>query len=125
MFAIIKSGGKQYVVTPGMNLRLEKIETPEKGIVSFDDVLLVADGDNVEIGTPKVKGAKIEAKVVKQGRARKIIILHYRAKKRRKKKAGHRQPFTEVKIISINGKGAEQKTTPAKKTAKPKEKVTA
>ena len=105
-FAVIKTGGKQYKVAEGQRLKLEKLLLEESEKVIFDDVLMTVEGDNVRIGQPKVEGAKIVAKVVKQGRARKIIILKYRPKKRYKKKQGHRQPFTEVEIKEIISAGA-------------------
>ncbi|MFY9492941.1 MAG: 50S ribosomal protein L21 [Minisyncoccia bacterium] len=101
-FAVIKSGGKQYKVAEGETVKLEKLDAPDGGEVFFDDVLLVANGADLKLGEPKVEGAKVLAKVVKNGRARKVIVFKYRAKKRRKKKAGHRQHFTEVKIEKIS-----------------------
>ena len=107
-FAVIKSGGKQYKVSQGQRIKLEKLPnvsgdaSPDRsGWVVFDDVLMVADGDDVKIGQPRVEGAKVTARVVKQARARKIIILKYRPKKRYKKKQGHRQPYTEIQIEKI------------------------
>ena len=101
-FAVIKSGGKQYKVAEGETVKLEKLDAPDGGEVFFDDVLLVSNGADLKLGLPKVEGAKVSAKVVKNGRARKVIVFKYRAKKRRKKKAGHRQHFTEVKIEKIS-----------------------
>ncbi len=101
-FAVIKSGGKQYKVAEGETIKLEKLDAPEGGEVVFGDVLLISDGADLKLGSPKIEGAKVSAKVVKNGRARKIIVFKYRAKKRRKKKAGHRQHFTEVKIEKIS-----------------------
>lgn len=101
-FAIIKTGGKQYKVAEGQKLKIEKLPVAASDSVVFDQVLMVSSGENVKIGQPKIDGAKVMAKVVKNGRARKIIILKYRAKKRYKKKAGHRQNFTEVQIEKIS-----------------------
>ena len=113
-FAVIKSGGKQYKVAEGQTIRIEKLPNVSLGkaasgigeaelsSVVFDDVLLVSNGADLKLGLPKVEGAKVSAKVVKNGRARKVIVFKYRAKKRRKKKAGHRQHFTEVKIEKIS-----------------------
>ncbi len=112
-FAVIKTGGKQYIVTPGQKLRIEKIAAPVRGEprhgrdakdgakVSFQEVLLVADGAKVEIGTPHVKGVKVEAEVVMQGREKKKIVFKYHSKARYRKKKGHRQPYTEVEIKKI------------------------
>ena len=101
MLAVIKTGGKQYVVTPGQKLKIEKIDAKEGDNFIFDKVLLVADGEKVEIGTPLAKDAKVETKIIKQGRASKITILKYHSKTRHRKKIGHRQPFTEIEITKI------------------------
>ncbi len=100
-FAIIKTGGKQYKIAEGQKIKLEKLDAAEGGELVFDDVLMIANGTNLNIGTPKVEGAKVSAKVLKNGRARKVIVFKYRPKKRYKKKAGHRQHFTEVEITKI------------------------
>ena len=100
-FAIIKTGGKQYLVTPGMKLKIEKLDAAEADNFVFDQVLLVADEGKVEIGKPTLKGTKVEAKILKQGRDKKIIISKYHNKTRYRKRQGHRQPFTEVEIIKI------------------------
>ena len=111
--AVIKTGGKQYLIKEGDKLKLEKINAKEGGDISaksgsasggefdFNEVLLVADDDNIKIGIPLVEGAKISAKVLKQGRSKKVIVFHYHSKTRYKKKAGHRQHFTEVEITGI------------------------
>ena len=101
MLAIIKTGGKQYIVAPGQKLKIEKIEAQEGDVFVFDKVLLVADGEKVEVGTPLVKEAKVEAKILKQGRSPKMFILKYHSKTRHRKKIGHRQPFTDVEIVKI------------------------
>lgn len=100
-FAIIKTGGKQYLVTPGQQLKIEKLDAKEGASFVFSDVLLTGNEGVVEVGTPLVKGAKVQAVVLKQGRHRKIIVFKYHAKTRYRKKKGHRQPFTEVKIEKI------------------------
>ncbi len=102
MFAVIKTGGKQYLVTPGEKLKVEKIE-PEKGEnLVFDSVLLTENDGKIEIGVPLVKNAKVEAKIVEQGRHDKLIVFRYHSKVRYRKKRGHRQPFTEVEIRKIS-----------------------
>lgn len=101
MLAVIKTGGKQYIVAPGQKLKIEKIEANEGGGFIFDQVLLIADGEKIEVGMPMLKDAKVEAKVIKQGRAPKITILKYHSKTRHRKKIGHRQPFTEVEIVKV------------------------
>ncbi|MEK9170329.1 MAG: 50S ribosomal protein L21 [Patescibacteria group bacterium] len=101
MFAVIETGGKQYRVQAGQRLKVEKlIVEPAENFV-FDKVLLVADGEDVKIGAPYVEGAKVEAKVLKQGKERTKIVFKYHSKTRRRKKKGHRQRFTELEIISI------------------------
>ena len=98
--AVIKTGGKQYVIRGGDKLKLEKIIAKEGDSVEFDEVLLAVDKE-VKIGAPLVEGTKISAKVLKQGRSKKVIVFHYHSKTRYKKKAGHRQHFTEVEILEI------------------------
>lgn len=102
-FAVIETGGKQYLVAEGQTLMLEKIEgNPQAGeSVSFDKVLLKVSGGKAEIGTPAVKGAAVKAEVVGAGKADKVTVIHYRAKSRYFKKNGHRQPFTKVTIKAI------------------------
>lgn len=102
MLAVIKTGGKQYIVSPGQKVKIEKISAQEGDNFAFDEVLLAADEEKVEIGTPLLKNAKVEAKVLKQGRADKLFVFHYHNKTRHRKKAGHRQPFTEVEIEKID-----------------------
>ena len=100
-FAVIKTGGKQYLVTPGQKLKAEKLPYKEGEKLVFDDILLVADEKKVEIGTPIIQGARVEGKIVKQGRDKKIIVFKYHSKTRYRKKKGHRQHFTEVEIGKI------------------------
>lgn len=102
MLAVIKTGGKQYKVSPGQKIKIEKINTPEGQEVVFDNVLLVEKSNKVEIGQPVVKDAKVVGKVLKQGKGDKVIVFKYKPKKRHKVKRGHRQMFTEVEIISIS-----------------------
>lgn len=98
MLAVIETGGKQYIVRPGQKLKVEKIEAEENSKIVFDKILLVSNGQKTEVGMPTVVGAKVEAKVLKQGRERKIIVFKYHSKTRYRKKKGHRQCFTEVEI---------------------------
>lgn len=100
-FAVIKTGGKQYLVSPGQKLRVEKLDVKEDGKVMFDEVLLVGEDKKLEIGTPLVKGAKVEARVLRQGRDKKVLVFKYHSKTRYRKKKGHRQHFTEVEITKI------------------------
>ena len=99
MKAVIVTGGKQYTVAEGDVLYIEKLEA--EATVKFDQVLAVLDGENSKIGAPVVEGASVEAKVVKNGKAKKITIFKYKAKKGEKKKQGHRQPYTKVEITKI------------------------
>ena len=101
MKAIIVTGGKQYTVSEGDIIFVEKLGVEAEETVKFDEVLAVLDGENTKIGTPVVEGAVVEAKVVKNGKGKKIHILRYKAKKGEKKKIGHRQPYTKVEITKI------------------------
>ena len=98
-FAIIQTGGKQYKVSSGQKLKIEKLSAKEGENFIFDKVLLIADGENIKIGAPYIEGAKIESKILKQGRAQKKIVFKYHSKTRFRKKKGHRQSFTEVEIL--------------------------
>jgi large subunit ribosomal protein L21 len=100
-FAIIETGGKQYKVSEGQKIKIEKIESAEGANLNFDKVLLVVDNEEIKIGTPYVDGAKVETKIVKQGKDKKKIVFRYHSKNRYRKKKGHRQPFTEVEIARI------------------------
>lgn len=102
MYAIIETGGKQYKVSEGDVVFIEKLEAAEGEAVTFDKVLVVADGENVTIGTPVVAGATVSAKVEKQGKAKKIYVFKMKRKKNYRRKKGHRQPFTKVTIEKIN-----------------------
>lgn len=101
MLAIIKTGGKQYLVSPGQKIKIEKINKKEGSEITFKEVLLLEKGKKLEIGIPLVKGAKVVGKIIRQGKAKKIIVLKYKAKTRYKKRKGHRQFFTEVEITKI------------------------
>ena len=118
MFAVIKTGGKQYLVQPGDKIKVEKLEKEDGKEITFSEVLLCWDarasrkaGDpvldknkHIEIGTPLVKGATVTAKVLGQVKGEKLIIFKYKPKKRYKRKIGHRQKFTEVEILGIDAK---------------------
>lgn len=101
-FAIIKTGGKQYLVSPKQKLKIEKLEKGDNEQVIFDQVLLLEKDSKLEIGTPFLKGAKVSAKVLRQGKADKVYTMKFKAKKREKTKKGHRQPFTEIEIEKIS-----------------------
>ncbi len=100
-FAVIETGGKQYRVTPGQKLKIEKLETKIGDSLVFDKVLLVADDENVQVGAPYVEGAKVEAKILKQGHHKTVIVFKYHSKTRYRKKKGHRQLFTEIEVTTI------------------------
>lgn len=102
MYAVFQSGGKQHRVAEGQTIRLEKLDVETGSAVEFDQVLLVANGDEVKVGAPLVSGGKITAEVVSHGRGEKIKIVKFKRRKHSRKQAGHRQWFTEVKITSIN-----------------------
>jgi len=101
MIAIIKTGGKQYKVAPGQKIKIEKLEGSEGDAINLGDVLLMADEKDVKIGQPKVEGAKVTAKILKQDRAKKVIVFKYKPKKRYQVKRGHRQPYTLIEVESI------------------------
>ncbi|MFC3608752.1 50S ribosomal protein L21 [Stutzerimonas tarimensis] len=101
MYAVIVTGGKQYKVAEGEFLKVEKLEIGAGESVTFDRVLLIGNGDDVQIGAPVVEGAKVTAEVVSQGRHDKIRIIKFRRRKHHMKRQGHRQWFTEIKITGI------------------------
>jgi large subunit ribosomal protein L21 len=101
MYAVVSSGGKQYRVQEGEILRLEKIEGEIGSPVSFDEVLMFSDGENVNIGQPALENISVKGTIVEQGKTKKIIVFKYKRRKRYRRKQGHRQLFTAVKIDSI------------------------
>ncbi len=101
-FAVIKTGGKQYLVRFNQKLKIEKIDKKEGEEITFNEVLLLGDkSGNVKIGEPFVSDAKVKAKILSQGRGKKVIVFKYKPKKRYKKKQGHRQSYTEIQIEKI------------------------
>ena len=100
-YAVINTGGKQYTVYPGLNIRVEKIPHADEEILELDKVLLVSKNGNLKVGNPLVDGAIVKAEVVADGKAQKITVVKYKPKIRYKKKTGHRQQFTELKITEI------------------------
>ena len=100
-FAIIQTGGKQYKVSTGQKIKIEKLSANEGDNFIFDKVLLTLEGENVKIGAPYVEGVKVEGKILKQARDKKKIVFKYHSKTRYRKKKGHRQHYTEVLISSF------------------------
>lgn len=119
MYAVIASGGKQYRVEEGQVLHLEKLPQEEGETVTFDQVLLVADGDNVTVGSPMVEKANVSAEILSQERGDKIHIVKFRRRKHHMKRTGHRQYLTKVKITGINASGGAA-AKPKAAAAKPK-----
>lgn len=103
MYAVIKTGGKQYRVEQGDTLRVERLTAAEGEQVEIDEVLLIADGDDIKVGTPRVEGGKVEARVRSHGRGDKIDVIKFRRRKHHQKRTGHRQDFTELEITGIQG----------------------
>lgn len=102
MYAVIETGGKQYKVAQGDVVFVEKLDVEEGAEITFDKVLMAADGENVKVGTPVVEGATVTAKVLKNGKAKKVLVFKMKRKKNERKKRGHRQPFTKVEITAVN-----------------------
>ncbi len=103
MYAVIKTGGKQYRVQEGAVLRVEKLAAETGAPVEFDRVLLISDGEHIRCGSPYLEGGKVTATISAQGKRRTIEIVKFRRRKHHRKQAGHRQPFTEVRITGISG----------------------
>jgi large subunit ribosomal protein L21 len=101
MYAVVSTGGKQYKVQQGETLRIEKIPGEVGAKVTFDRVLMVADGENVRVGQPVVEKAAVTASIVEQDKAKKILVFKYKRRKRYRRKNGHRQPFTAIRIDGI------------------------
>ena len=102
MYAVIETGGKQYRVSEGQTIRVEKLAQEVGSEIKFDEVLMVG-GDTVAVGTPHVKGAKVVAEVVAQDRAKKVIVFKMKRRKNYRRHNGHRQPYTELRIKSVKG----------------------
>ena len=102
MYAVIKTGGKQYRVAPGENIKIEQVQADVGATIVLDQVLMVADGEAVQVGTPTLAGAKVSATVVSHGRGPKIRIFKMRRRKHYQKTQGHRQNYTEIRVDAIN-----------------------
>ncbi|HLR21740.1 MAG TPA: 50S ribosomal protein L21 [Tissierellaceae bacterium] len=103
MYAVVETGGKQYRVQEGDVLFVEKLDVEEGSTVDFDKVLVLSNDDGLTVGKPLVEGAKVEGSVLEHGKNKKVIVFKYRAKKNYKRKQGHRQPYTKIKIEKIVG----------------------
>jgi len=119
MYAVIKTGGKQYKVAAGDKLKVEKLAGDVGSKVVLDKILVLSDGEAITIGSPLVAGAKVNATVVSHGRGDKVMIFKFRRRKHYRKTQGHRQSYTEILISDINGKGAKEAVAPAAKASKP------
>ncbi len=102
MYAVISTGGKQYKLAQGDVCRIEKLDAEEGATVEIDKVLMIADGDNINIGTPYVDGGKVTATIKSHGRAKKVEIMKFRRRKHHQKKTGHRQYYTEIEVTAIS-----------------------
>ncbi|RLC60669.1 MAG: 50S ribosomal protein L21 [Chloroflexi bacterium] len=122
MYAVIETGGKQYKVTPGQIIDVERLDVAEGSTIELDKVLLIADGDKVTVGTPTIDGAKVIATSQGNGKGKKIIVFKYKPKVRYRKKTGHRQLYTRLVIDKIVEPGAVS-DEPAKKVRRRKKEV--
>ena len=102
MYAVIKTGGKQYKVSEGQTLKVEKLAADEGASVDLEQVLMVADGDNIKVGAPYIEGGKVSATVKAHGKGKKVEIVKFRRRKHYRKRQGHRQQYTEIQIDSIS-----------------------
>ena len=103
MYAVIETGGKQYKVSEGDVIYIEKLDVEAGADIAFDKVLLIGEGSNVKVGAPAVDGVSVAGKVIKNDKAKKVVVYKYKPKKGYHKKQGHRQPYTKVEITKING----------------------
>jgi len=101
MYAVVKTGGKQYRITPGDTFRVEKLDAEQGSKIALDNVIMVVDGDNTNIGSPAIDGAKVMCTVLEQGRAKKIYAFRYKSKKNVRVKKGHRQYYSRLRVDSI------------------------
>lgn len=104
MYAVIQTGGKQHKVSPGDELKVEKLNGNPGDVIIFDQVLMIADGDNIKIGRPYLEDSKVKARIIRHGKDRKIIVFKYKRRKNYKRKKGHRQHYTLIKIEEVETK---------------------
>ncbi len=119
MYAVFRTGGKQYRAATGDVLRLEKIDAEEGATIEFDQVLLVGEGADVKVGSPLLDGGSVSARVLRQGKTRKVPVVKFRRRQNYLRQGSHRQQFTEVEITAIAGDGAKKTATEAKAKEKP------
>lgn len=101
MYAVFRTGGKQFRAEPGFSIRIPSLDVEPGETITFEDVLVASDGDAVKVGAPRVEGASVKAEVVKHGRDKKVIVFKRKRRKGYRKKNGHRQGFTEVKVSEV------------------------
>ena len=114
MYAVFRTGGKQYRAAKGDVLRLEKIEADEGATVQFDDVLLIGEGSDIQVGNPLIAGGSVSGKVLRQGKSKKVSVVKFKRRQNYLRQGSHRQFFTEVEITDINAKGGAKKAAPKK-----------
>ncbi len=119
MYAVFRTGGKQYRASKGDKLRIERLDAEEGATVEFDEVLLVGEGADVQLGSPVLSGGKVKAKVTSQGRGKKVVVLKFRRRTNYKRVKGHRQHFTEVEVTSITGSAPKKAAKPDVETQAP------
>lgn len=112
MYAIIETGGKQYRVSEGDVITVEKLNVEDGANVELDKVLVLGDGSDIKVGSPYIDGAKVMGRAVESGKAKKVVIFKYKSKKDYRKKQGHRQPYTMIEILSLDGKAPAKKSAP-------------
>ena len=125
MYAVFRSGGKQYRAVKGDVLRLEKIEADEGSTIKFDEVLLVGEGADIKVGSPLLAGSSVSGKVVRQGKSRKVPVVKFKRRQNYLRQGSHRQFFTEVEITAIAGASAKKAAPKAEAAEKPAEKKVA
>ena len=125
MYAVFRSGGKQYRAAKGDVLRLEKIEGDEGATVKFDEVLLVGEGSDIKVGSPILSGSTVSGKVLRQGKSRKVSVVKFKRRQNYLRQGSHRQFFTEVEITGITGGSAKKAAPKAEAAEKPADKEAA
>lgn len=116
MYAVFRTGGKQYRASKGDVLRVERLDAEEGATIEFDEVLLVGEGANIQLGSPLLFGGKVKAKVTSQGRSKKIVVLKFRRRTNYKRVKGHRQHYTEIEVTSITSSAPKTAAKPATET---------